>query len=157
MCIIKCPLVIVDLKLSRPKEHLWKAPKNQIEKNHFEMDDPVLPSGTPLLESTLDKSLSTSQANLTRFLQTHLLRKWSLDACFSTSRSSSSTVQKIFRLFWPTFGGDKKICTSFLVGIYNRWCFSTFFLFSDFRSTRHWIWNSRARGCRQSLIANFVA
>ena len=45
------------------------------------MDDPVLPSGTPLLESTLDKSLSTSQANLTRFLQTHLLRKWSLDAC----------------------------------------------------------------------------
>ena len=85
------------------------------------MDDPVLPSGTPLLESTLDKSLSTSQANLTRFLQTHLLRKWSLDACaacFSTSRSSSSTLQKIFRLFWPTFGWDKKICTSFLVGIY---------------------------------------
>ena len=41
MLIIKFPFVIVDLKLNKPKKWVWKCSENQIQKNHFEMDDPV--------------------------------------------------------------------------------------------------------------------
>ena len=39
---MKFPLVIVDLKLNISMKWVWKCSKNQIQNNHFEMDDPVV-------------------------------------------------------------------------------------------------------------------